>query len=939
MGTPLRLLQAEDSESDAELIVRRLRHAGYDVVSERVQDADAMRAALAAASWDLIVCDYRIPGFDAPAALAVLHESGLDIPFLVVSGAIGEELAVEAMKAGAHDYLMKDNLTRLAAAVDRELREAATRAERRQALRRLQASEAQLALAIQSTGLGVFDHDPASGKTFYSDLTLRQLQMPPDTALTLETFLDTLHPEDRARVERAVRRAHQPESGGHYAEEYRTNAPGSGEDRWISSWGKVLFDAEGKPARFLGVQRDITEQKRAERELQFHLQLTARVTEQSNDCIMLTDPSNMVRFANAEVERVFGLTHDDFQTKTAHELVHHHHPDGRTYPKGECVLAEIIANGGTLRDHEDVLFHKDGTPIDVSVSAVPLELNGARVGTVFTFRDIRQRKLAERALRQSDERFRRLVEAEIIGIMITDGDRTLEINDHFLRLLGYTREEFFAAEITWQQLTPPEFRELSARATRLLRTTGAFPAYEKEYFRKDGTRLPVLVAAVTLNWPEESRIMCFVVDLTERKNLETRFRQAQKLESVGQLAGGVAHDFNNLLTIIMGYAKMGQARIDQNHPFREPLDQISAAAEKAAALTRQLLTFSRMHEGTPQSIALNSLILGIETMLRRLIGAQIEIILSPAAETVYIHADPGLIEQVLINLAVNARDAMPVGGRLFIETSKITVADDFAAQCLSVACGTWVSLGVTDTGTGMTPEVQARLFEPFFTTKEPGKGTGLGLSTVYGIVKQAGGSINVHSTPGLGTSVRILFPAAGKAPAPQPKPLTEAPARGAETVLLVEDETGVRHFVRDVLEEHGYRVLDAATGLDAIETARHYRGPIHILLTDIVLPGMNGAEVIRQFLLLRPGTQVLCMSGYPERFGVQMNSEIPYLQKPFAAEGLLRQIRVTLDSPKTHAPDAGIHKAQVRAAETSPGYVRPARKATRRLRVRPGDGD
>jgi PAS domain S-box-containing protein len=894
MGEILRVLLLEDSESDAELVVRQLARGGYDVRARRVEDAAATRGALADAQWDLIVSDYRMPDFTAPEALKILQETGQDIPFLIVSGTIGEEVAVAMMKAGASDYLMKGHLTRLAATVDRELRDARLREERRQAIRTLEERESQLALAIEATEMGIFDHDPAAGKTYYSELCKRHLRVPQGAEPILADFLESLHPEDRDRVKNAVDRAFQPESGGRYAETYRLKATDDGEERWISAWGKVFHDEQGKPTRFLGVVRDISERKRAERDLQFQLQLTACITEQSTNCIVLTGRDGRVRFMNPEAERVFGFSFEELAGQCPHDLLHRH-PAG--FSADECPLSRQISSGELIRDSEDVVFHKDGTPIAVSVSCSPLELNGARVGVVTSFSDIRERKRAERALRTSDERFRALFNADVVGILITDGEHIQEANDHFLRILGYSRDEFFAVRKNWRDVTPPDGIDHSLQSFRQYWEQGTLAPFEKEYLRKDGSRVTVLLAAVELSGEPNREMLCFVVDQTERKSLEQQFRQAQKLESIGRLAGGVAHDFNNLLTVILGYSDMVRSGLDPEHPFREPLDQISGAATKASALTRQLLTFSRRNAFEPKIIPIDEVVSGVEKLVRRLIEAPIEVIVSLRAETGLIHADPGQVEQVIVNLAVNARDAMPDGGRLFIETARISVSAGFEADCLSVTPGNHIALTVTDTGTGMTPEVQARLFEPFFTTKEPGKGTGLGLSTVYGIVKQCGGSVSVHSAPGLGTSFRVLFPAVEDGWEPAEPIEAEIPLDGNETVLVVEDEPGVRNYVRDMLEAHGYRALDAARGEDAMEIARYYSGIIHLLLTDVVLPGMKGLEVIRQFQALRPGVPVLRMSGYPERFGISPNEDVYLIQKPFTPEALLTRIRRVLDAP------------------------------------------
>ena len=380
----------------------------------------------------------------------------------------------------------------------------------------------------------------------------------------------------------------------------------------------------------------------------------------------------------------------------------------------------------------------------------------------------------------------------------------------------------------------------------------------------------------------------------QRANLEEQLRQSQRLETVGHLAGGVAHDFNNLLTIVLGHSQLMLGKMDAKHPFQNPIQAISKAALKGAALTRQLLTFSRQYEDKPKVISLNAVVREIEEMLRRLIGEHINVTVSLSPESCLILADKGQIEQVILNLALNSRDAMVKGGNLFIETSRNSITDDFAALCLSVPRGEYITLSVADTGCGMTKEVKERIFEPFFTTKAPGKGTGLGLSTVYGIVKQSGGSINVHSSVGMGTSFRVFFPAVEGAPDPEPLVTGDIPLEGTETILLVEDEADVRKLVSEILEQYGYRVLDAPRGKDAIELARYYGGRIDLLLTDMVLPEMNGLEIIREVRAILPEIKVLRMSGYSDLIGRQIDTT-PFIQKPFTADKLLKQLRLILN--------------------------------------------
>jgi two-component system, cell cycle sensor histidine kinase and response regulator CckA len=380
----------------------------------------------------------------------------------------------------------------------------------------------------------------------------------------------------------------------------------------------------------------------------------------------------------------------------------------------------------------------------------------------------------------------------------------------------------------------------------------------------------------------------------DRSHLEAQLLQAQKLEGIGRLAGGVAHDFNNLITIILGYAQMALDELPEQDPLREAMDEIVKAAMHGGSLTRQLLAFSRRQITQPRDIAMNDVVRDFEKMLKRLIGEDIDMVLSLDSEAGTVRADPYQIEQIIMNLAINARDAMPDGGKLYIETSQFEASVEFARLHLAVLPGTYVLLSVSDTGTGMQPEVKERIFEPFFTTKELGKGTGLGLSTVYGIVTQCAGSISVYSEPGHGSTFRMIFPAV-EANAIVPKTSTvERDCSGHETILMAEDESGLRKYVRRILEDKGYKVVEASNGNQALEAARQHRGPIHLLLTDIVMPEMGGIDLVGEFSSLRPHVPVLCMSGYSERLW-RKGDLTSYLQKPFTPVMLLTQIRSLLD--------------------------------------------
>ena len=644
MKAPLRALFVEDSETDAKLIVAALSPT-FALDFERVEDEKGMRAALAGRAWEVILCDWSLPRFHALGALHVLKEAGQDVPFILVSGTVGDERAVEAMRAGAHDYVLKTKLSRLVPVIERELRESKARQTQRQAT-------------------------------------------------------------------------------------------------------------------------------------------------------------------------------------------------------------------------ED--------------------------------------------LRRSEARFARLSESGVVGIIIGDvHGNILDANTAYMKMLGLTREEIAQGNIRWTDLTPPEQRPLNERALAQLKDHGLAAPFETESLHRDGSRVPLLIGVASLDYPE---CIAFAVDLTERKRAESALREsenqlrhAQKMEAVGRLAGGVAHDFNNVLSVILSYSEMLAAELEESDPMRQDLEEIRQAGLRAAGLTRQLLTFSRQQVLEPTVVDLNELLVGIEKMLRRILGEDIELVLVPTAARGKVKVDPGSIEQVVMNLAVNARDAMPTGGKLTIETGDVVLDEGFARGHVGANLGPHVMLAVTDTGHGMDPATRARIFEPFFTTKETGKGTGLGLSTVFGIVQQSGGSIWVYSELGEGTTFKVYLPCVDGAVEAKLTQHPAPPRHGTETVLLVEDEDHVRGVVLGILRKHGYRVLEARHAGEALLIAEKYDAPIDLLISDVVMPQMSGPELARRLGALRPSMRVLCMSGYTDdsivRHGI-LGSEIPFLQKPIMPQALTRKVREVLDLPE-----------------------------------------
>ena len=510
-----------------------------------------------------------------------------------------------------------------------------------------------------------------------------------------------------------------------------------------------------------------------------------------------------------------------------------------------------------------------------------------------------ERRRAEEALARSEMTYRSLVEDSPFGIFQSAPDgRLLAVNPALVNILGYdSAAELLAQNMARDVYVDPEDR---ARLIEDVTRRGSLSA-ESVWRRKDGKTVTVRQTGRAVR-DAHGRVESFnviVEDITERKLLEAQFRQAQKMEAVGRLAGGVAHDFNNLLTAILGCADLLLETLGPEVPEREDVEEIRKAARRAADLTRQLLAFSRQQVLAPQVLDLNVLVPNLEKLLRRLIGEDVELRTTLGAGLGAVKADPGQIEQVIVNLAVNARDAMPDGGRLTIETCNAELDETYAAEHFPTRPGSYVLLAVTDTGTGMDADTKSHIFEPFFTTKGQGQGTGLGLATAYGIVKQSGGYVWVYSEPGQGTSFKIYLPRVVDAPEPA-RPAQDAPVslRGSETILLVEDDEMVRTLTRRLLEANGHTVLLASRGDAALELARRHEARIDLLITDVVMPGMSGRDLADEVQTLLPGIKVLYLSGYTDdaivRHGV-LEPGVAFLQKPFTADALARKVREVLD--------------------------------------------
>ncbi|MEP7075679.1 MAG: response regulator [Acidobacteriota bacterium] len=639
------LLSVEDSDADYKLVLHHLNKAGYEIYSEKVETAEDMRAALASRTWDMIISDYRMPQFSGLEAFEVLKETGFDIPFVIISGTIGEETAVKALLAGVHDYLMKDNLSRLAPAIERGIEDAKNRKIQHETLEALRRSEERYRLLFDINPLPMWVYD-----------------------------LDSL--------------------------------------------------------RFLAVN-------------------------------------------SAAIEH-YGYSEEEFRNMTIKDI-----RQVEEIPK----LLENLRKPLEQLDIPDEWVHrtKDGRLIVVEVTSHELIFDG-KISRLVLVNDVTKRVQAEEELRKSEE----------------------------------------------------------------------------------------------------------------------QLRQSLKLESVGRLAGGIAHDFNNMLTAINGYSELTLRRLNDNDPLRSNIEEIKKAGERSAELTRQLLAFSRRQMLQAKILDINRIVSDTVLMLERLIGEDIELVTILDPQVASIEADPGQLGQVIMNLAVNSRDAMPNGGTITIETKNVLLDEAYAKQHIAVKPGPYVMLSVSDTGTGMDVKTQQQIFEPFFTTKEIGKGTGLGLSTVYGIVKQSNGNIWVYSEMDRGTVFKIYLPQVPEETEEQTEQTDTAGAFwGTETVLVVEDEDMVRNLTREVLESCGYTVIEARSGVDALAFSSKYPEKINLLITDLVMPQIGGRELAEKMTAAYPGILVLYTSGYTDdgivRNGI-LAEDANFIQKPFTLDALAKKVRELLDS-------------------------------------------
>lgn len=768
--------------------------------------------------------------------------------------------------------------------------------ERNELQENLRLSQARLRAALEVGGIGTWEWDAVHDSLTIDESGARLWghQLADLSGKPVSAMFERIHPDDVHLVADQTMEVLSGQRGA-VDLDVRLLQPGA-EVAWIRTAGLAERDSDGNVVRVTGANVDITQYKVLERDLRVSEERFARVFDASPLGISLVDVErDVIVEVNAAFVDIFGTDREALleQPPSAVPGV-----DPAAYRRARA----LVEQRGSYRNFE-VPFRNPRTGDErvALVTATPLSVAG-RPHRLMIAADITERKRAEDDLRASQQRFNDLAHSinEVFWLTDLAKNQIVYISPAYETVWGRDPASLYASPLQWADAIHPDDRDAILAAARAKQALGS---YDEQYriIRPDGSVRWIRDRAFPVK--DDSGVVVRVAgvaeDITERLELERQLRQTQKMESVGELAGGVAHDFNNWLTVISSYTDFLQGMLPPGGDAQEFLDEIRNAAERAASLTRQLLAFSRQEVLEPKVLDLNSLVLDTEKMLNRLLGEDIVVKTDLAPRLQKIRVDPGHIVQVLMNLAVNARDAMPRGGVLMVRTANVTVPAMPSALPAAGAPGDYVELSVTDTGHGMTPETLARVFEPFFTTKGVGKGTGLGLAVVHGIIEQSGGHVDVASEVNAGTTFTVRFPVVETETAIAVGPLPSSrPMAGSETVLLVEDEESVRRVVQRALTSRGYTVLTAFEGFEAVAILDTHDGPIQLLLTDVVMPGMDGREVAEAAKLRHPEIKVLYSSGYTDdailRHGLK-HSDIHFLQKPYTMDGLLRAVRSVLD--------------------------------------------
>lgn len=887
----MRFLVMDDSPDDRRRIQKELQSLFEDSRFRFVLGPDDFEDALAQADFDVALTDYRLHWGDGLTLLRQLKDSFPYVPVLMVTNADSEALAVQGMKIGLSDYLCKEDLSRLPRAVKEACGKARREREYDETVKKLGISEEQYRTVSEMT----------------SDLAYA-FRVEPDSTLVAEWVTDAytritgyapgelgegdwsrlIHPDD---LPMALEQLQRLLAGQMDVIEFRIVTK-SGEIRWLRDFSRPIWDAErSRIVRILGAAQDVTERKRTETALR-ETTKEYQILFDSNPLPMwvYTTDSLKILAVNQAAIKTYGYSHEEFLHMTIKDL---------RPPETIPALLQYLPKMQPGLNRAGIWKHrkKDGTLFDaeILVHEPPPHSIGTRLAIIS---DMTERLRADAALRESEERYRGLFETanDIIYTHDLSGKFT-SINKAGEKISGYSRAEVLKLNIR-SCVTAEYFTRMRQIAAG--KAAGEVPTtFDLEIKSKDDRRIALEVSTQSVyRNGQPVGVQGIARDVTERKRLEEQLRHAQKMESVGTLAGGVAHDFNNILTGIIGFSDLMLRNLSPQHPHYGNLREIQRLGERAAQLTRQLLTFARQQMLDPKRLNLNQVIYDLSQFLQRVIGEHIELKVALTDEPTLLFADGTQIEQVLMNLCINARDAMPHGGTLLIETGSVRLDDAFCQLHPWAKPGDYIRLTVSDTGVGFDRATKERIFDPFFTTKAPGQGTGLGLSIVYAIIQQHGGMIDVYSEVGRGAAFNIYLPAAeaGEAPAER-APLRALPG-GRETLLVVEDEAVVRDLIVHFMQTQGYKVLAAGNGEEALRLADAHKGLIDLVVSDAVMPKMGGRELYEVLRSRWSGLKFIFMSGYSmqalgDRF--LLEEGLDFLHKPFKPMDFARKVREVLD--------------------------------------------
>ena len=889
MKTALHVLLVEDSADDARLILRELDRSGYDVTSERVETAGDFTRALAESPWELILSDYAMPHFGGEAALRLLRESGLDLPFIFVSGTMGEDVAVAAMRAGAHDYVMKNNLARLSAAVGRELQAAVQRRLHREADAQLRMSEHKYRHLFTSM---------SDAALLIAEENDRVIDANDQAELLFGQSRDRLLGQFGARLFPALETSPASE----------TNRPTEGRETVARRPDGALVPVQvclshvllNERPLVLALFRDITRRKEAETALRNSEQRLSTVFHLS------PTPIAIVRLADSrlvDVNEAFalgcGYTHDELVGHTPDELRLWADPAER-----QAILHEVQEKGLALA--RKMHGRRKNGEIGVGLASLTqIPLNG-EPHLLWLILDITEQEHAEQARRESEDRFRQLSENidEVFWLTDPAKEQVIYISPRYACVWDRTCESLYARPQSWLEAVHPDDAARVRSATLSLAASGG---YNLEYriVRPDGAVRWIHDRAFPIK--DETgrvyRIAGVAEDITARHQLEDQLRQAQKLESLGTLAGGIAHDFNNILTGMLGAAEVARLELPEDHPVSPWIQNITLAGNRARELVQQILTFGRKHETKLAPCKLQTIVQEALQLLHTTLPSMVRLDshLDPACPPVI--ADDTHIHQVVMNLCTNAWQALPsAGGRIEVALAPVQVTAEQATRRLGLTAGPYALLTVRDNGSGMSPAVLAHIFEPFFTTKKPGHGTGLGLAVVDGIIQSHHGAIFASSTPGKGTLFEVFLPTA--TPALTGLSATDdgpPPSGHGEPVMLVEDDPVALTGLKGQLEHLGYRVTafagSRAALLQFIATPDKFR----LILTDYAMPDLSGIDLAKKVQLARPGFPIILMSGYIEAAQIEQATAAgvkEVVRKPIAHAELGRLIARHL-TPRT----------------------------------------